>query len=138
MDTFEDENPFEADALSSEASSASKVDLSEPPSPLTHPSRLLAPSSPPLARQYPSSGSQKQSQATIKTDYCCARDRTLHSGEDVEILVRNGPTRLAWVAHALAEDHGCAKDNAQLVNALYCLCHKDRGTRSVLATVSRC
>ena len=37
---------------------------------------------------FPSSGSHRQTQSNFKTDFCCTRDRVLHSGEDVEILVR--------------------------------------------------
>jgi hypothetical protein len=87
MDTFEDENPFETDAehVPSEASSTSKVDLSAPPSP---PSRQLSPRVPTLSRPFPSPGSHRQPQSTFKSDFCCVRDRVLHSGEDVEILVR--------------------------------------------------
>ncbi|KAG6919002.1 hypothetical protein DXG01_010241 [Tephrocybe rancida] len=86
MDTFEDENPFDQDAehISSETSSTSKVDLSAPSSP-PNPSRQLTPSSP-LSRPFPSPGSHKQPQATFKNDFCCVRDRYLHSGDDVEIL----------------------------------------------------
>ncbi|KAF9462950.1 hypothetical protein BDZ94DRAFT_660364 [Collybia nuda] len=83
MDTFEDSNPFDEDGenIQSEASSASKVDLSDPPSPTRQP-----PSSP-LSRPFPSPGSHKQPQVAFKSDFCCARDRILHSGEDIEILI---------------------------------------------------
>ncbi|KAF8884989.1 hypothetical protein BD779DRAFT_1534905 [Infundibulicybe gibba] len=76
MDTFEDENPFDQDGdrISSEASSTSKVDLSEPPSPPPHPSRQLSPASP-------------NPSAPFKSDFCCMRDRLLHSGDDIEILI---------------------------------------------------
>ncbi|KAG6817529.1 hypothetical protein H0H87_007497 [Tephrocybe sp. NHM501043] len=85
MDTFEDENPFEHDAehISSETSSTSKVDLS--PSSPPYPTRQLSPSSP--SRPFPSPGSHKQLQTTVKSDFCCVRDRYLHSGDDVEILI---------------------------------------------------
>ncbi|KAF5373330.1 hypothetical protein D9615_007447 [Tricholomella constricta] len=87
MDTFEDENPFDQDAehISSETSSTSKVDLSAPSSP-PFPTRQLSPSSP-LSRPFPSPGSHRQPQMSFKSDFCCARDRYLHSGEDVEILI---------------------------------------------------
>ncbi|KAH7927855.1 hypothetical protein BV22DRAFT_1117956 [Leucogyrophana mollusca] len=85
--TFEDDNPFETDAdrLSSETSSTSKVNISAPSSPPPHPSRLLSPTSP--SRPFPSPGSNRQPQTTFKSDFCCGRDRWLHSGEDVEILI---------------------------------------------------
>ncbi|KAI4523926.1 hypothetical protein K525DRAFT_236273 [Schizophyllum commune Loenen D] len=87
MDAFEDENPFEVDAdrLESESSSTSKVDISNPPSPPMDPSRQLA--SPPLNRTFPSPSTQRQTTMNYKSDYCCARDRDLHSGDDLEILI---------------------------------------------------
>ncbi|KAG5647889.1 hypothetical protein DXG03_007813 [Asterophora parasitica] len=87
MDTFEDENPFEQDTghISSETSLTSKVDLSAPSSPPTA-TRQLSPSSP-QRPPFPSSGSHRQPQNTFKSEFCCARDRYLHSGEDVEILI---------------------------------------------------
>ncbi|KAJ6624964.1 hypothetical protein B0H10DRAFT_2005063 [Mycena sp. CBHHK59/15] len=89
MDAFEDENPFESDSdrLTSATSSPSKVDLSEPPSPPPNPSRQLSPTSPTLTRPFPSPGSHRQPQSTFKSDFCCTRDRVLHSGDDVEILI---------------------------------------------------
>ncbi|KAJ6496798.1 hypothetical protein DFH09DRAFT_1205038 [Mycena vulgaris] len=89
MEAYEDENPFESDSdrLTSATSSPSKVDLSEPPSPPPNPSRQLSPTSPNLSRPFPSPGSHKQPQATFKSDFCCTRDRVLHSGDDVEILI---------------------------------------------------
>ncbi|KAJ7695098.1 hypothetical protein B0H17DRAFT_1056387 [Mycena rosella] len=89
MEAFEDENPFESDSdrLTSATSSPSKVDLSEPPSPPPNPSRQLSPTSPTLTRPFPSPGSHRQPQATFKSDFCCTRDRVLHSGDDVEILI---------------------------------------------------
>ncbi|KAF8998551.1 hypothetical protein BDQ17DRAFT_1361988 [Cyathus striatus] len=85
---FEDENPFEQDAehIPSESSSTSQVAIYEPPSPPSHPSRL-SPTSPRLNRPFPSPGSHRQPQANYKVDFCCARDRYLHSGDDVEILI---------------------------------------------------
>ncbi|GLB41710.1 putative protein with phoX homologous domain, present in p47phox and p40phox [Lyophyllum shimeji] len=87
MDTFEDENPFDqgTENISSETSSNSKVDLSAPSSP-PFATRQLPPSSP-LSRPFPSPGSHRQPQTRSKSDFCCARDRYLHSGEDVEILI---------------------------------------------------
>ncbi|TFK39408.1 hypothetical protein BDQ12DRAFT_712121 [Crucibulum laeve] len=89
MDTFEDENPFDQDGdnITSETSSTSQVALYEPPSPPPHPSRQLSPSSPNLNRPFPSPGSHRQQQVNYKTDFCCTRDRVLHSGDDVEILI---------------------------------------------------
>ncbi|KDR67973.1 hypothetical protein GALMADRAFT_257496 [Galerina marginata CBS 339.88] len=87
LDDFEDENPFDQDAIPSETSSTSQVALYEPPSP-THPSRQLSPTSANMNRPpFPSPGSHRQAHTNYKTDFCCARDRVLHSGEDVEILI---------------------------------------------------
>ena len=95
MEPFEDENPFStADPPLSSASSNSHVDVSAPPSP---PNLTLAlPSSPhpdiqspSLRSGFPSQGSGHTPRSpTSKSDYCCFRDQWLHSGEDVEILVR--------------------------------------------------
>ncbi|KAJ8522716.1 hypothetical protein ONZ45_g730 [Pleurotus djamor] len=89
MDAYEDENPFDVeDRIPSESSSTSKVDLSEPSSPTQHPARLASPTlSPPLSRPFPSPGTRRHPPANFKTDFCCARDRVLHSGEEVEILI---------------------------------------------------
>ncbi|KAF7356850.1 Sorting nexin-41 [Mycena venus] len=89
MEGFEDENPFESDSdrLTSATSSPDKVDLSEPPSPPANPSRQLSPTSPTQSRPFPSPGTARQPQATFKSDFCCQRDRVLHSGDDVEILI---------------------------------------------------
>ncbi|KAF9447514.1 hypothetical protein P691DRAFT_671336 [Macrolepiota fuliginosa MF-IS2] len=83
MDTFEDENPFDdASNLHSEASSTSGVVLYEPPS------NQLSPSSPrSQSRPFPSPGTHRAPQAGDKTDFCCATDRVLHSGEDMEVLI---------------------------------------------------
>ncbi|KZT09908.1 uncharacterized protein LAESUDRAFT_645660 [Laetiporus sulphureus 93-53] len=93
MESFiEDENPFEAepDRLQSDtASSMSRVAVSEPVSPLPPPSHdLSSPLQSPSPRRpvFPSQGSHRQPQ-TNKSDFCCARDRWLHSGEDVEISI---------------------------------------------------
>lgn len=84
MDTFEDDNPFENDIdhVSSETSSTSKVNISAPSSPPPNTARIQPPSKP-----FISSGTQRQPQQTYKSDFCCYRDRWLHSGEDAEILV---------------------------------------------------
>lgn len=91
MDAFEDENPFdtESDRIPSETSSTSKVDLSEPPSPPFNPSRQLSSEIIDAEPPFPSQGSHRQqSHLNDKIDFCCARDRVLHSGDDIEILVR--------------------------------------------------
>ena len=93
MDTlndFEDENPFEqeGDHIPSETSSTSQVAIYEPPSP-SNPAETLSPTSPSMNRPpFPSPGSHRTGQANFKTDFCCTRDRVLHNGDDVEILVR--------------------------------------------------
>ncbi|KAI0763744.1 hypothetical protein BD413DRAFT_483405 [Trametes elegans] len=96
MDAFEDENPFESEPgrLQSPDSSSSRVDLSgpgalsSPPVSAQQPPRAVSPPTSPGARRnaFPSPGSHRQPQA-FKSDFCCARDRWLHSGEDVEILI---------------------------------------------------
>ncbi|KIJ61987.1 hypothetical protein HYDPIDRAFT_158579 [Hydnomerulius pinastri MD-312] len=88
MDTFEDENPFENDIerVPSETSSTSKVNISAPSSPPPNTARLLSPTSP-SNRPFPSPGTNRHPQPTYKSDFCCNRDRWLHSGEDVEILI---------------------------------------------------
>jgi sorting nexin-41/42 len=95
MEPFEDENPFStADPPHSSASSNSHVDVSAPSSP---PNRTVTLSSPPprintestIPRSgFPSQGSGHSPRVpTSKSDFCCARDHWLHSGEDTEILV---------------------------------------------------
>ncbi|KAF9477767.1 hypothetical protein BDN70DRAFT_880780 [Pholiota conissans] len=89
LEGFEEANPFEQDGehITSETSSTSKVALYEPPSP-PQPSRQLSPTSPNMNRPpFPSPGSHRQPNVNYKTDFCCARDRVLHSGDDVEILI---------------------------------------------------
>ncbi|KAF8075075.1 hypothetical protein FPV67DRAFT_1475906 [Lyophyllum atratum] len=87
MDTFEDENPL-----------TRMLNISRPRRPQhprliyqhrPHHPFLRASSHPssPLSRPFPSPGSHRQPQTTFKSDFCCARDRYLHSGEDVEILI---------------------------------------------------
>ncbi|PPQ66665.1 hypothetical protein CVT26_009419 [Gymnopilus dilepis] len=87
LDDFEDENPFEQEAIPSETSSTSQVAIYEAPSP-PRPSRQLSPTtSNPSRLPFPSPGSHRQPNINYKTDFCCATDRVLHSGEDVEILI---------------------------------------------------
>ncbi|EIW79176.1 hypothetical protein CONPUDRAFT_83461 [Coniophora puteana RWD-64-598 SS2] len=88
MDGFEDDNPFEVDVdrMSSATSSTSKVNISAPSSPPANHSRVASPTSATPSRPFPSPGTQKQPQQT-KTDFCCQRDRWLHSGEDNEIQI---------------------------------------------------
>lgn len=87
MDAFDDENPFETDAdrVSSETSSPSKVDISEPPSPPPNVSRRFSSSASAKGSAFPSSS--RQAQSNYKSDFCCTRDRVLHSGDDVEIII---------------------------------------------------
>ncbi|KAF8899608.1 hypothetical protein CPB84DRAFT_1924292 [Gymnopilus junonius] len=88
LDDFEDENPFDQDTIPSETSSTSQVAIYEANSPPQHPSRQLSPTTSSMNRPpFPSPGSHRQPHANYKTDFCCARDRVLHSGEDVEILI---------------------------------------------------
>ncbi|KAF9045711.1 hypothetical protein BDZ89DRAFT_1089594 [Hymenopellis radicata] len=87
MDTFDDENPFdtEVDRAPSEASSTSKVDISEPPSPHPNTSLGFGPAGLTNDSGYPTSS--RPTQPNFKVDFCCARDRVLHSGDDVEIMI---------------------------------------------------
>lgn len=103
MEPFEDENPFETDAdrIRSESSPVSPVDFSEPSSPPTDGFRVVSP--PPGSTStskptFPSPGSHRLPQPH-KNDYCCRLDHWLHSGDDVEILVR-------IVRHILTPVHG--------------------------------
>lgn len=98
MSDFEDHNPFRADNddVHSEPETNSNVDLSsEPDTPPAHPSRILAspPTSPGVNREFSPAqilkpASFRPPPQVYKSDFCCARDRWLHSGEDVEIQVR--------------------------------------------------
>lgn len=85
MEVLEDDNPFDLDGehITSETSSTSKLDLSDPPSP-SPAARHISTGS----RPFSSADSHRQPQMSFKSDFCCMRDRVLHSGEDVEILVR--------------------------------------------------
>jgi hypothetical protein len=93
MDSFEDDNPFQ-DAVTDDvaipsetSSSASQMDLSEPQSP--H-SPLNIPQTPKPTFPAP----QNLLQNTVRSEFCCARDRDIHSGEDFEILVSSRFFRL--------------------------------------------
>ncbi|EJD07565.1 uncharacterized protein FOMMEDRAFT_115887 [Fomitiporia mediterranea MF3/22] len=86
MSDFDEHNPFQTDVddVRSERDSPnnSNVDLSsEPSTPPAHPARI--PASPPVS----AGNSFRAPQHAYKDDFCCARDRWLHSGEDVEIQV---------------------------------------------------
>ena len=103
MADFDDHNPFQTDLDAARSDSESpdnnNVDLSsEPSTPPAHPARI--PASPPVSPgtnrvfSSPPSSAQKQAsfrapQPAFKSEFCCARDRWLHSGEDVEIQVRS-------------------------------------------------
>ncbi|KAJ8094667.1 Sorting nexin, cytoplasm-to-vacuole targeting pathway/endosomal sorting [Marasmius tenuissimus] len=83
MEGFDDENPFEN--VSSQSSSTAQLDVSEPSSPPSNPAQQLSPKSP--SRPFPSHGSHRQAKDNPKTEFCCGRDRALHSGEEIEILI---------------------------------------------------
>ena len=91
MEAFEDdENPFETEPerLQSDSSS-SRANISGLSSPVPQQTRVASPPTSPGRRNtFPSPGSHRQPQA-FKNDFCCLRDRWLHSGEDAEILVRS-------------------------------------------------
>ncbi|KAJ3994937.1 hypothetical protein F5050DRAFT_1770750 [Lentinula boryana] len=90
MEASDDENPFdtESDRIQSEASSTSRLDISSPPSPPFNPSRQLSSEITNSERPFPAQEPRRQSQQpNFKSDFCCARDRILHSGEDIEILI---------------------------------------------------
>ncbi|KAI0629185.1 hypothetical protein C8Q77DRAFT_1066259 [Trametes polyzona] len=91
MEAFEDENPFESEPerLQRSDSSSSRANVSSLSSPVPPPQQARVaspPTSPNRRNAFPSPGSHRQPQ-TFKSDFCCARDRWLHSGEDVEILI---------------------------------------------------
>ncbi|RPD64304.1 hypothetical protein L226DRAFT_544894 [Lentinus tigrinus ALCF2SS1-7] len=92
MEAFEDENPFESEPerlQSHSDSSSSRVDLSGVSSPelVSQQARIASPPTSPSRRNtFPSPGSHRQPQVH-KSDFCCARDHWLHSGEDAEILI---------------------------------------------------
>lgn len=89
MEAFEDDNPFEndVDRLSSEASSTSRVNISAPSSPPPSAAHLASPAISHQSRPFPSPGTSRHPQPMYKNDFCCNRDKWLHSGDDVEILI---------------------------------------------------
>ncbi|KAI6044208.1 hypothetical protein EDC04DRAFT_2643429 [Pisolithus marmoratus] len=89
MEIYEDDNPFEndVDRISSETSSTSRVNISAPSSPPPSAAHLVSPTITHHSRPFPSPGTSRQPQPMYKNDICCNRDRWLHSGEDVEILI---------------------------------------------------
>lgn len=89
METFEDDNPFENDVdhISSETSSTSRVNISAPSSPPPSTAHPVSPTISHQSRPFPSPGTSRQPQPMNKNDFCCNRNRWLHSGEDVEILI---------------------------------------------------
>lgn len=130
IEGFEDENPFEqeGDHIASETSSTSKVALYEAPSP-PHPTRQLSPTSPnPNRPPFPSPGSHRQTQVNYKTDFCCTRDRVLHNGDDIEILVRCRSLSFAHTSRLTCScaDHRCSEDVFEFQLAIHYLRHKDR------------
>lgn len=133
METFEDENPFEAEGvhLHSETSSPANVNLSEPSSPPTNAyNGVLSPQpgSPSVSKPtFPSPGSHRLPQP-YKSDYCCARDHWLHSGEDVEIHVclPNGGYYCALTECSI--DHRRTEDLAKLNVALHHVYNQVGGT----------
>ena len=121
MDTFEDENPFESeDQVLSETSSTSRVDISEPNSPSAKIARALS-QSPPINKSFPLQRQATTPTAADKTDFCCSRDRWLHSGDEFEIRVSHYSACLHWGHNAvnIFTDHRCAKDVCQRKFSLY-------------------
>ncbi|KAF7309623.1 Sorting nexin-41 [Mycena indigotica] len=79
MNAFEDDmNPFHDTDSNKTPSSPTHLDLSSSP-------RQLSPTTP--TNPFPSPGTHRQPPATFKSDFCCTRDRVLHSGDDIEILI---------------------------------------------------
>jgi hypothetical protein len=76
MDGFDDENPFESEASFTHQPQPTLVSA---PSFDDGPVPESLETARPVARA--------PQQANTKADFCCARDRWLHSGEDAEILV---------------------------------------------------
>ncbi|KAJ3550331.1 hypothetical protein NMY22_g536 [Coprinellus aureogranulatus] len=89
LEGFEDENPFEQDVdnIASESSSLSKVAIYEPSSPPPNPARAFSPTSAPHQRPFPPTDPHRGSAHQFKTDFCCARDRYLHSSDDFQIMI---------------------------------------------------
>ena len=133
MEAFEDENPFEAEGgqLHSETSSPANVNFSEPSSPPTNAyNRVLSPQpgSPSVSKPtFPSPGSHRLPQP-YKSDYCCARDHWLHSGEDVEILVRLAVRVCYRALTDYSADHRRTEDFAELDIAIHHLHYQVWGT----------
>lgn len=131
METYNpDQNPFEN--VPSGASSAFKVDVASPPSPEQQPSNEASvdaqPVSPTLERPFPSHGSHKQSPGFSKTEFCCACDQTLHSGDELELLVSNyicGPEHQP-VSSLL--DYGCPEDVNKLFKSVHHVHNQDWST----------
>lgn len=89
MDTFEDDNPFDQENVHviPPNSSSVRLDFSEPSSPRIQSASHL-PVSPSPDPQFPSPESKIKVQGNLnKTDFCCNRDRYLHSGENTDILI---------------------------------------------------
>ncbi|KAF7308733.1 Sorting nexin-41 [Mycena kentingensis (nom. inval.)] len=82
-------NPFAFDDdTDNTPSSPSHVNISDSPSPPVQPSRQLSPTAASPTSPFPASGSDRRPTASIvKSDFCCTRDRVLHSGDDIEILI---------------------------------------------------
>ncbi len=134
MEPFEEENPFDNDTerVHSETSSSSQVNLSEPASPPSDPSRVLTspPTSPSTSRPtFPSSGSHRLPQV-YKNAYCCNRAQWLHSGEDVEILVCDLiATENSSYLPPYILDNRCSENVGQFNISLYRLHHTVGGAR---------
>lgn len=132
MEAFEDENPFEAEGgqLHSETSSPANVSFSEPSSPPVNAyNGVLSrqPDSPSISKPtFPSPGSHRLPQP-YKNDYCCARDRWLHSGEDVEILVRPVVQACYRVLTDCSADYRRTEDLVELDVAVHHLHYQVRG-----------
>jgi hypothetical protein len=125
MEPFEDENPFST--ADSSASSNTRVDVSAPPSPdnLT-PTLPSSPHTPSMRSGFPSQGSGHASRPpTSKSDFCCVRDQWLHSGEDVEILVRIyiSCPRVTDSTTRAHSDHRRPEDHREFNFALYHIYH---------------
>lgn len=90
MSDLEDNNPFQTEADEAHSETASNVDISEPATPPAHPSRILSPpATPSMNRNFVRPApAYKAPQTSPKSEFCCMRDRWLHSGEDVEIQAR--------------------------------------------------
>lgn len=124
MEGFEDGNPFEQDGdqIPSETSSMSKVAIYEPSSPPVHPSRALSPTSPSHPSSFGSAQGHTGPPANFRTDFCCTRDRYLHTNEDIEIVVScNECCALGGHSHVVA-DRRCSEDQCWNKLALHRIC----------------